>query len=481
MSDAIIWKPQAKQEEFLRRTEDEVLFGGSKGPGKTDALLMEATRQTDKKNYKALILRRTHTQLQEIVDRSKRYFPGMGASYNSQTHRWVFPSGAVIQFGSIPNKGDEYQYQGQEFPFIGFDQLEEFAENQYLFLIAQSRTSDASIRCYIRATANPGGGTTSKNQRYSPAIGHLWVRKYFIKGREPGKTYTETFKLPYPVNGKTELTRTRCFIPASVYDNPILLKANPQYLTTLLQLPEKLRKALLDGNWDVFEGQYFSEWDEKVHVIEPFDIPKEWKRYRGLDHGSFAPTACLWFALDFEGNLYCYREYYATPSQPEEKLASFHASRIKARSILPDKNPETIAVTFADPSMWSKSSTDGKSAQEFYQAEGIPLTPANNDRVNGWITVREHLKWEPGFAPKLRIFNTCSNLIRTLPELIHDETNPEDLNTDGEDHLADALRYFLVSRSRIPQRTKTEPPEGSFQAILKAHARKKAEQEPYLQ
>lgn len=473
MPDEIIWKPQAKQEEFLRRTEDEVLFGGSKGPGKTDALLMEATRQTDNPKYKALILRRTHTQLQEIVDRSKRYFPGMGASFNSQTHRWTFPSGAVIQFGSIPNKGDEYQYQGQEFPFIGFDQLEEFAENQYLFLIAQSRTSDPSVRCYIRATANPGGGTTSKNQRYSPAIGHLWVRKYFIKNRTPGKTYTETFKLPYPINGKTELTRTRCFIPATVYDNPKLLQANPQYLTTLLQLPEKLRKALLDGNWDVFEGQYFSEWDDQVHVIKPFEIPKEWKKYRGLDHGSFAPTACLWFALDFDGNLYCYREYYATPSQPEEKLASYHASRIKKAT-----GDETIAITFADPSMWTKSSTDGKSAQEFYQAEGVNLTAANNDRVNGWMAVREHLKHQDG-PPKLRVFNTCTNLIRTLPELIHDETNPEDLNTDGEDHLADALRYFLVSRSRIPQRAPLDPPPGSFIATVREHARKKRDQERY--
>jgi len=233
-------------------------------------------------------------------------------------------------------------------------------------------------------------------------------------------------------------------------------------LERLKKLPDIERKELLEGSFDVFAGQYFN-WDRNIHTCEPFEIPKDWKRYRGLDHGSFAPTCCLWFALDPNGSIFCYREYYGT-----DKLASNHAQKIKELS-----SNEEITVTYADPSMWIKYSTDGKSAEEIYQETGVPLSQANNDRINGWSVVREYLK----APPRLRIFTTCSNLIRTIPEQIHDEKKPEDLNTDLEDHAVDALRYFLISRSYPAHPKVDEPPVGSFLWTIQEQKRKRQYEE----
>lgn len=236
----ILWKPHnGPQTEFLSRCEDVVLYGGAKGGGKSDALLSEALRQVENPNYKALILRRTFPQLQELLDRAKITYVKLGAKYVAAEHRFVFGSGAYVEFGHCQAEMDKERYQGREFAFLGFDQLEQFLESQFVFIIAQNRTSDSALRCYVRATANPG------------SVGHMWVKRRFIDNKRPGQTYKETYQLP---DGR-KVTRTSCYIRATVYDNPTLLNANPTYVANLMSLPEVERRAYLDGDWNAFTTQ----------------------------------------------------------------------------------------------------------------------------------------------------------------------------------------------------------------------------------
>ena len=236
----VIWKPhEGPQTEFHSRAEDIVLYGGAKGGGKTDSLIGEALRQVDSKNYKAIILRRTYPQLQEIIDRAHLRYPKLGAKWVAALHRYVFPSGASIEFGHCQHEQDKEQYQGKEYSFIGFDQLEQFLESQFTFISAQNRTSDPDLKCYIRATANPG------------SVGHWWIKRRFIDGKETGKTYTVTYELP---DGR-KLTRTTCYVRATVYDNPTLLNAQPTYLANLMSMDEIDRRAYLEGDWNAFTTQ----------------------------------------------------------------------------------------------------------------------------------------------------------------------------------------------------------------------------------
>jgi hypothetical protein len=233
----VLYQPHpGPQTEFHERPEEIVLFGGSKGPGKTQALLFESLRQMEKPGYKALILRRTFPRLQEMIDRAKAAFSRLGGRWEGQEHRFRFPSGATIAFGHCEHEDSKYNYQGHEYAFLGFDQLEEFTESQFNFLMAQCRTSDAAVSCYVRATANPGG------------VGHWWIKRRFIDHKKPREVATEVFALP---DGR-KVTRESIYIPARVHDNPTLLKANPGYLATLMSLPEQERKAFLEGDWNAF-------------------------------------------------------------------------------------------------------------------------------------------------------------------------------------------------------------------------------------
>jgi len=236
----IIWEPQAgKQMEFTARCEDVVLYGGAKGGGKSDALLGEALRQVDKPNYHGLLIRRTFPQLQDLIDRAHKLYPRLGGKWLGDLHRYTFKSGAFIAFGHCNSEVDKERYQGSEYGFIGFDQLEQFTEGQFNFITAQNRSSDPSIKCYVRATANPG------------SVGHWWIKRRFIDGKTPGVTYKEKFEF---VGGR-KITRTYCYLPATIYDNPILLNAQPTYLANLMSLPDVEKRAYLDGDWNSFASQ----------------------------------------------------------------------------------------------------------------------------------------------------------------------------------------------------------------------------------
>jgi phage terminase large subunit len=426
MSDMdVIWRPQpGPQTNFCERDEFEVLYGGAKGGGKSEVLLMEGLRQIGNPRYHAGFFRRTYPQLQEMIDRSHQYFRRIGGTWRGAEHRWVFPSGARYDFRHLNNEEDKYNYQGQEFHYLAFDQLEQFTQSQYEYMVMQVRTSDPTIRTYVRGSANPGG------------IGHGWVKARWIDDKKPYKTYYREFG--------TELRISSCYIPAKVYDNKILLDANPLYLAQLMALPEELRAAMLEGNWDVFAGQYYPEFNQRVHVVDPFEIPAWWRKFRSLDYG-LDMTACHWWAVAPDSRCYIYRELY----QPNLNLT-------QAAEAICALTPagEDVKYTVASPDLWNRRQETGVSGEEVMRKAGLrDLTKADDNRVPGWRVLREYLAPFPGetgeLTAKLLIFRgKAPNLVRTLPTLIHDEHDVEDVADECEDHACEGVRYGCMSRPR---------------------------------
>ena len=236
-----VWAPQPKQAAFMARGEDEALYGGAAGGGKSEALVMEALRQVHIPHYRGLILRKTYPQLEELIDKSQRYYPRVdpGAVYRVTEHAWHFSSGAKVTFGSLGHSRDRYNYQGRAFDFIGFDELTQFSREEYTYLYSRNRPRGPGTRCYIRATANPGG------------IGHGWVKERFITPAPPMTTIWESIPLMYPDGHSEVRRRSRVFVPSTVFDNRALLNNDPDYPARLGALPEAERRALLLGDYRV--------------------------------------------------------------------------------------------------------------------------------------------------------------------------------------------------------------------------------------
>lgn len=450
-----VWQPQPRQKEFMSRSEDEALYGGAAGGGKSDALVIEATRQVHIPHYKGLILRKTYPQLTELIEKSLRYysvaFPD--ARYNAGDHTWRFKSGAKIVFGSMQHSKDKLNYQGKAYDFIAFDELTHFTYDEYIYLLSRNRPNGAGTRCYMRATANPGG------------IGHGWVKERFITASEPMKTIWEKVTVQLP-NGETQTKhRSRIFVPSSVFDNKALLENDPDYLTRLASLPEAERKALLYGDWDSYSGQFFTEWrndpmhyiDRRwTHVIEPFDIPEGWKIYRSFDWGYNKPFSCGWWAVDYDGVVYRILELYGCTQTPNEgvkwttqQVCEEIARVEREHRWLKGKKINGVA----DPAIFAADG--GESIAETASRCGVYFTPGDHQRIPGWMQMHYRFAFDENGFPMMYIFNNCKAFIRTVPSLIYDEHKIEDLDTEGEDHIADETRYFCMSRPIKPRKAST--------------------------
>lgn len=445
--EKVVWKPQKRQIDFMKRPEYEVLYGGAAGGGKSDSLLAEALRQVHIPHYRAIIFRKTFPECSELIDRSheiyKKAFPAV--KYNDNKHCWTFPSGAKIYFGSLQHKKDRKKYQGKRYDFIGFDELTHFEWDEYSYMFSRNRPGGKGTRVYMRATTNPGG------------IGHGWVKDRFITAAPPGTP----IKTEINIAGKVYV-KNRIFIPSSIFDNQILLENDPNYIASLGMLPEAEMKALLYGDWDSFNGQVFSEWrndsehyiDQKgTHVIKPFPIPKEWRRFRSFDFGYAKPFSVGWWAMDYDGIAYRYRELYGCTNTPNTGV-KWHPRQIAQRiKEIEDKyEPKGMFINgIADPSIWDASR--GESIAASMEREGVYWEPADNDRLSGKMQMHYRLAFDDEGIPMMYIFDTCKHFIRTMPNLVYDDLDVEDVDTAQEDHIYDEARYFAQWNPISPRKT----------------------------
>ncbi len=407
--------PNPRQREFFASHARHTAYGGARGGGKSWAMrrkfVLLALRY---EGLSILLLRRTLPELTENHVRPLLTELSGFVNYNQTQRVFTFPNGSRICLGYCDLEKDVYRYQGQEYDVIGLEEATQFTESQMLYLTTCNRSvrTDFSPRMYY--TCNPGG------------VGHGWVKRLFIDRRYHNSERAEDY----------------AFIPARVYDNPVLMERNPTYIQTLQNLPPHLRRAYLDGDWDVLAGQYFAEFSRDRHVIAPFAVPKDWRRFAAMDWGYNDPCAVLWFAVDGGGRVYVYRELYE-----RRVLSSDMAKRIAACSA-----DERIAYTVASPDAWQQrglmqqGDIGGESIAEVFMKGGVPLLKADNARVAGWQRVREYLSDAEDGKPRLLIFSCCQNLIRTLPLLTYDERFSEDVGDRCEDHAPEALRYGLMSR-----------------------------------
>lgn len=422
---------------------DELLYGGMGGGGKTDLLLYEAMTAAVVHAVPVLLLRRTFPQLRQrrgIIERLRERIPDEVGTYHVTEHVWRFASGGALQLGYLASDGDVEGYVGGEYGLICWDQLEQFSEWQYRRMFHPLRLPDrhpamrAGWRPRMLATANPGG------------VGHHWVKSRFV---DPAPAET-----PFDSQADDDEpeSRRRVFVPAGPGDNPHL---SDTYWRNLRSLPADMQKALIEGDWDVFAGTRFGEqWDRAVHVVTPEQVPLDdnWPRVRGADYGMTNPWGCLWGAKGPDGIVVVYREAYKsglTPTQQAERIVGVES----------DAERDMRTATFLDPSCWARSKDqptakqsfgvppEGSIARDYYDAGVRPLSRANNDRLTGAKAVAQALTVREDGRPRLVIYDTCRHLIRTLPSLPRSKTNPEDVDTNAEDHLYDCLRYLLLGAS----------------------------------
>jgi hypothetical protein len=460
---ADIWKPHAgMQENACRRWEFECFLGGAAGPGKTDVIVMEALRYIKFSKYRAVIFRRTYPELEEIIDRTKTWYPAYEGTYKEGVSRWFFPSGATVKLSHMQHEDDKYKHRGKEYQYIGFDEATAFSPTQYLYLFSRARSIDPRIPVRIRAGSNPGGPS------------HQFFKDRFrigTGGVEPGTTLYDE---------KTGLSRV--FIPGLLDDNPTLLQNDPGYLARLDMLPEIERMRLRFGVWDAFEGQVFSELNKDVHGCEDFEVPPEWERFRTFDWGYSAPFSCGWWSVDYDGKLYRYREWYGGKDDGSGTVRGLRMSDVEiARGIrkIEEEHGEwgRIRPGPADPSIWSKKRTKdgiiGPSTAEEMSREGIHWIKADNDRIGGKRQVHLRLRLDEDGKPGIFVFNSCRDWWRTFPLLREDPKVLEDVDTDQEDHGYDETRYACMYRPIRP-RPIPKSDVGSFQyerrKLIKARA-----------
>lgn len=428
LEEKIIFRPnEGPQEDFLASPETDVLYGGAAGGGKSYAMIIDPLRYAHKAAHRALILRKTMPELRELIDKSRELYPKAfpGAKFREVEKRWKFPSGATVEFGFLEKDADVYRYQGQAFSWIGFDEITHLAtEFPWQYLGSRLRTTDPEIDVYLRCTANPGG------------VGHGWVKKRYI---DPAPSNT-AFK--YGTNPVTKEPLTRKFIPATLSDNPHLAN-DGRYEAMLESLDELSRRRLLNGDWNINEGTAFPEFHRESHVIEPFDIPAHWNRFKGADYGYASPSAVVWLAVDPEdGTLIVYKELYAkglTANDLGQMIVD-----LEADEVMP-------VPGVLDTAAWNRTGYTGPTIGQTLCGPpyNIKFRPADKNRVGGKIQIHQRLKVNSDTGrPGLQFFSTCKDTIREIETLTPDPNNSEDVDTKQSDHAYDALRYAIMSRPK---------------------------------
>lgn len=418
----------------------EIAAGGARGPGKSKAVFSQVSLDDAQRfpGLKILFLRQTAVSAQEAFsDLIENTLTGK-ISFEKNNNNVIFPNGSRILMGGFHDEKDIDKYIGIEYDIIVVEELNQLSLEKLEKLRGSLRTSKKGWRPRLYTSFNPGG------------IGHSFIKQRYV--------------IPFRIKNES----TTRFVPATYKTNLFL---NKEYIEYLEGLSGDLGKAWREGEFDLFAGQYFTEWKYEIHVIHPFEIPKDWTRFMAGDYGFNAPSSIGWYAVSPDGDLYRYRELYG-PGMGYSKLA------VETVAIM--GTDEKIEYCVFDPAFWSKKGErdDELSGAEVFSQKFEELTKKNlrmikgmNSRIIGWGMVREYLKirmQNDVMTAKLKVFSTCENLIRTLPEQQHDKKNPEDLDSKGEDHACDELRYAIMSRPsyiEVKEEYQDEPEELNYPEI----------------
>ncbi len=453
ISELVNFNANPRQQEAWDKIQefDFLLYGGAAGGGKSYfirwalvLLLIQWYQTLGLENIEVGLFCEDYPalkdrQLSKIAIQFPEWLGSHHADHKEHGNCYILTPDLGSGIIKFRNLDDPSKYQSAEFAAIGVDELTKNPKNVFDFLRLRKRWVGIPHTKFIGGT-NPGG------------IGHLWVKNIWLDGVfEPTEREADQF----------------VFVPAKVSDNPFL---DRNYLITLDGLPEKMRIAYKDGSWDVFEGQFFSEWDKKIHIIDEYNIPSEYERFIAIDYGYSKPASVGWYACGFEGQLIRYKEIYITG-----------ATYLDLGLLILAKNGnDKINYAVADPAIWGdrphygviKGESGGEMLEKIFNNNAtystarkdknipntlkFPLRRADNSREVGWVRMREYLKpFQDSFGKitaKLLITKNCKSFINTIPTLVFNKNNPEDLDSDGEDHAADECRYGLMSRPKIPKR-----------------------------
>ena len=422
------WKPQAGPQEMAIRASfiEELFFGGARGPGKTSFLMGDFASDIQEfgSNWRGIIFRKTYPELDEVVEEGKKVFFGgfPGTEYKVGVHEFRVPHATgtvVLRLRHMESSSDADHYQGHSYPWIGFDELPNWPDlGAYHKLKACLRSSFPIPNKRIRSTGNPGG------------VGHAEVKKYFI---DPEPDGNKLIVDKMSANG-------RMFIKGRVTDNKILLKNDPHYIDRLHSVgDDELVRAWVNGDWNVSLGAFFTRWNDEQIFIRSFNIPDEWPLFGSMDYGEAAPTSFGLWTQDYDGNAYRICEYYESG-----RAASTHAYEIrKMIASCPFTNGRLPDAIYADPSMWVQRRLHevvSHSPADVFAENELFLSPANNDRISGWRVINDLL-----VQKKVYCFDEwCPHSKEIFPSLPRSKSNPEDVDTKSNDHVADDWRYGLM-------------------------------------
>lgn len=455
---SIPYQPTPKQAAFHATSANEVLYGGAAGGGKTKAMIMDALFRTlTYPNTTAVIFRRTYQELEDTdIKEALSSYPPELAKYNAGRHEFNVVNGSKILFRHCEHEADRFRYSGIEIQFLYFDELTSFEQVVYDFLKTRLRAKKSlGVVPIVRSASNPGG------------IGHGWVKKMFVDAGPymsiiEQEIYSEALH-------KSKIVRSQ-YIPALATENPFITE---DYIFQLEMKPDALKRALLNGDWDSFEGQVFTEITDNpehyrdrrwTHIIEPFDIPASWPRYMSFDHGYSRPFSCGWWAVSpIDGAVYRYKEWYGT--KPRQANTGLQYTPVQIAEGIIAREAEEIADNIyidriADPAIFDQSR--GESVADQMKPNnnhaGVYFRKGDNTRLAGKMQLHERLRFSSEGKPRIYIFNTCQDWIRTVPTLPYSQTKPEDVDTEAEDHAYDDTRYFLMARPLALTEAAPAPP-----------------------
>lgn len=435
LTKIIEWHPHpGPQTEVLKLNEYEILYGGARGGGKTDAGLVWMTDYYANPHYRGLVLRKNANDLADWLDRASVMYSGIDAQIVGQPKMVRFPSGAILRTGHLKDRTSYESYLGHEYQHILVEELTQIPqEKYYIQILGSCRSTVTGIKPQILSTTNPGG------------VGHVWVKKRFVDPVEPMTRFTGD-----------DTGRSRIFIPSTIDDNPSLLEKDPGYvlyLDGLKTTDPDLWKAWRHGDWTVFAGQVFREFNIVTHVRDDVGWSLEaCRKILCFDWGYNAPGCAIWLAVTPENKygvkrVFAYRELYQsgkTPEQWAEEIKVFTKHEKVQFMVLPHDcfseihGEQTIAETFRRVLNYNLGTGFGTMIVRGKTLEA-------RARLNRKAIMHQMLSIASDGFPYLILHPSMRNTIRSLPELVYDESNPEDINSESDDHAYDALSLGLLT------------------------------------